>query len=148
MYTLACMCARVSYMWVNNAHMEENRDYVHFVFISFSSGSLVPRWLNNVSNTCSTGKVGYKAAQLTWSHPEHCIISSRSKLSPNQPRPCLKCQMFCTLLLRQPPLSFKCLTCDPSALDQEGHLECCQHIWFLDIIIMEKLMPFPFLTLR
>lgn len=54
-------------MWVNNAHMEENIDYVHFIFISFSSGSLVPRWLNNVSNTCSTGKVGYKAAQLTWS---------------------------------------------------------------------------------
>lgn len=47
-----------------------------------------------------------------------------------------------------PPSSFKCLTCDPSALDQEGHLKCCQHIWFLDIMIMEKLMPFPFLTLR
>lgn len=60
----------------------------------FSSGYFIPRRLNNLSSTCSPGKFGYKAAQLIWSHPEHCIISSRSKLSPDQPRPCLKYQMF------------------------------------------------------
>lgn len=105
LYTFACMCACVSYMWVNNAHMEENIDYVYFISVSLSSGSLIPTWLNNLRNTCSTGKVGYKAAQLTWPHPEHCIISSRSELSPNQPRPCLQDQMFHTLLPHPLPLS-------------------------------------------
>lgn len=43
--------------------------------------------------------------------------------------------------------SFKYITRNLSAVDQEGHLKGCQCIWFLDMI-MENLMPLPFLTLK
>lgn len=108
----------------------------------------------SLSNTClfsnhiwffaPEGNLVMKTAWIRWSHPEYCIISSRLKLSPNQFRPCLKYQMFPTLL----SFFFKVSDIQYSFLGQQGHLKCCQHIWLPEIMNMEKLIPFPLFTLE
>lgn len=52
--------------------------------------------------------------------------------------------MFLTLL----SFFFKVSDMQYLFLGQKGHLKCCQPNWLPEIMNMEKLIPFPFLTLK